>query len=77
MWQPYNVSTIATHSEHKPHDSHKFTLRDKVAPRLMKLYFYTLDLVQGVKWFVDMLCDYKLQCTYGVWSNTDVRRTQI
>lgn len=31
-----------------------FTLRDKLIPRLMMLYYYILDLAKGTKWFNGM-----------------------
>jgi hypothetical protein len=43
------------------------TLHDKVSPGLMKLYFYIVDLTEGVKWMVIMLRELVLQCTNCVF----------
>jgi len=53
------------------------TIRYKVSPRLMKMYFYIVDMAEGVKWFIIMLSELVLRCANDVGTNHTEGRTKM
>jgi hypothetical protein len=51
--------------KHGYNDAFSLTLRDKVSPQLMKLYYHIIELADGTAWFVIMLSKMVLQYTNG------------